>query len=110
MTNYAQRALAVLAAVVAIVLPMFSYAPRLYRSLVENRLRSLYRRLRAIEASLQKDSTVAEQAALEADLESVDRATNILGVPMRHSELFFFAEGSHRSCARASGVTPRRVA
>jgi hypothetical protein len=27
--------------------------------------------------------------ALEADLDSVDRATNILGVPMRHSELFF---------------------
>ena len=89
LTNYAQRTLAVLAAVIAIVLPMFSYAPRLYRSLVENRLRSLYRRLRAIEASLQKDATAAEQAALEADLDSVDRATNILGVPIRHSELFF---------------------
>jgi TRAP transporter TAXI family solute receptor len=89
LTNYAQRALAVLAAVVAIVLPIFSYAPRLCRSLVENRLRSLYRRLRAIEASLQIESGLADQAALEADLDSVDRATNILGVPMRHSEMFF---------------------
>jgi TRAP transporter TAXI family solute receptor len=89
MTNYVQRTIAVLAAVVAIVLPVFSYAPKFYRGLVEQRLRSLYRRLRAIEASLHKDVTVAEVSALEADVESVDRAINILGVPMRHSELFF---------------------
>ena len=47
------------------------------------------RRLRAIEASLHKDVTVAEVSTLEADVESVDRAINILGGPMRHSELFF---------------------
>jgi TRAP transporter TAXI family solute receptor len=89
MTNYVQRIIAVLAAVVAIVLPVFSYAPRFYRGLVEHRLRSLYRRLRAIEQNLHKDVTATEVSALEFDVESVDRATNILGVPMRHSELFF---------------------
>jgi hypothetical protein len=31
----------------------------------------------------------AEVSLLEAEVESVDRAINILGVPMRHSELFF---------------------
>jgi TRAP transporter TAXI family solute receptor len=88
-TNYAQRIIAVLAAVIAIVLPLFSYAPKLYRWLVEDRLRSMYRRLRTIEASLQKDVAISEVSALEADLESIDRAIHILGVPIRHSDLFF---------------------
>jgi TRAP-type uncharacterized transport system substrate-binding protein len=89
MTNFAQRIFTVLAAAIAIVLPIFSYAPRIYRGLVEHRLRTLYRRLREIEASLHKKITNAEVSLLEAEVESVDRATNILGVPMRHSELFF---------------------
>ena len=89
MTNYAKRTIAVLATVIAIIVPLFSYAPKLYRGLVENRLRSMYRRLRAIEASLQKDVGIFEVSALEADLEGVDRAMHILGVPMRHSDLFF---------------------
>ena len=88
-TNYAQRAIAVLATVIAIIVPLFSYAPKLYRGLVENRLRSMYRRLRAIEATLQRNISISELSALEADLESVDRAIHILGVPMRHSDLFF---------------------
>jgi len=89
MTSYAKRTIAVLATVIAIIIPLFSYAPKLYRGLVENRLRSVYRRLRAIEASLQKDVGISEVSALEADLEGVDRAIHILGVPMRHSDLFF---------------------
>jgi TRAP-type uncharacterized transport system substrate-binding protein len=89
MTNYAKRTIAVLATVIAIIVPLFSYAPKLYRGLVENRLRSMYRRLRAIEASLQKDVGIFEVSALEADLEGVDRAMHIFGVPMRHSDLFF---------------------
>jgi hypothetical protein len=32
---------------------------------------------------------IFEVSALEADLEGVDRAMHILGVPMRHSDLFF---------------------
>jgi len=35
------------------------------------------------------DVTLEQQSALESDLEDVDRAASILGVPMRHSELFF---------------------
>jgi hypothetical protein len=89
MTNYAQRIIAVLATVIAIVFPIFGYAPKLYKSLVEVRLNSMYRRLRAIEARLQEDVSASEVSALEAELESVDRAIHILGVPMRHSNLFF---------------------
>ena len=88
-TNHAQRALAVLLTVLAIVVPMLSYAPKLYKWLVEHRLRSMYSRLRAIEAILHNDIASKEVAALEADLASVDRAIHLLSIPMQHSDLFF---------------------
>jgi TRAP-type uncharacterized transport system substrate-binding protein len=89
LVTHVHRLLAVSIAVAAIFFPLFNYAPKLYTWLVRERLRSLYRRLRTIEASLQKDVAAPELSALEADLDSVDRAANILGVPMRHSDLFF---------------------
>jgi len=87
--THVKRLLAVSIAAAAIFFPIFSYAPKLYTWLVRARLRLLYRRLRAIEASLQRDITVEQQSALESDLDAVDRAASTLGVPMRHSELFF---------------------
>jgi hypothetical protein len=93
-TSYAQRIIAVLATVIAIVIPVFSLAPKLYRSLVEYRLGSMYRRLREIETSLQKDVTASEVSALEAELASIDRKISILGVPMQHSDLFFSIKSS----------------
>jgi TRAP transporter TAXI family solute receptor len=100
MTNYAKRAIAVLVAVVAIVIPLFSYAPKLYKWLVEYRLRALYRRLRAIEASLQKSATVPEISVLEGDLEILDREIFVLGVPIRHSDLYFMIK-SHLNLVRS---------
>jgi hypothetical protein len=88
-TNHVQRAMAVLVAVFAIILPLFSYAPRLYKGLVEYRLHSMCRRLRVIEAILHKDVASTEVAKLEADLASVDRAIHLLSIPMQHSDLFF---------------------
>jgi TRAP-type uncharacterized transport system substrate-binding protein len=88
-TNHVQRAMAVFVAVFAIILPLFSYAPKLYKGLVEYRLHSMYRRLRAIEAILHKDVASTEVAGLEADLASVDRAIHLLAIPMQHSDLFF---------------------
>jgi TRAP-type uncharacterized transport system substrate-binding protein len=99
-TNYAKRVIALLATVIVIVLPLFSYAPKLYRWLVEYRLGSMYRRLRAIEASLQKSVSPSEVGALEAELENVDREIHLLGVPMQHSALFFSLK-SHVDDVRA---------
>jgi hypothetical protein len=89
MTSYAQRTIAVLAMLIAIVLPLFSYAPKLYRGFVTYRLGAIYRRLRRIEASLQREVTASEVSALEAELVSVDRSIHSLGVPMQHSDLYF---------------------
>ena len=88
-TNYLQRSAAVLTAVVAIALPLFSFGPKAYRGLVAYRLGSLYRRLRAIDASLHKEITTSDISLLETELASVNRAVHLLGVPMQHSDLFF---------------------
>jgi hypothetical protein len=87
-TNHAQRALAVFVTFFAIILPLFSYAPKLYKWLVEYRLHAMYRRLRAIEAFLHRGAASAEVTALAADLAGVDRAIHLLAIPMQHSDQF----------------------
>jgi uncharacterized protein len=87
MTIYVRRAIAFLVATLAVVFPVFGFAPRLYTWLIQQRLRQLYRRLRAIENALQTKLTAAEVEALEAELDDIDKST--MSVPMRHSDLYF---------------------
>ena len=87
MINYAKRVAAILIAAVAVVIPVFTYGPRLYAWLVNVRLLRLYRRLRLVNARLKGEMTADQIAALQGDLEHIDRAANML--PMRHSDLFF---------------------
>ncbi|MGB7102247.1 MAG: TAXI family TRAP transporter solute-binding subunit [Xanthobacteraceae bacterium] len=98
-TNYVKRGIALLVAVIAIIIPMFSYGPNLYRWLVQYRMRALYRRLRVIEATLQTAATAPEIAALEGEVESLDRAIHGLGVPVKHSDLYFTLK-SHLNLVR----------
>jgi hypothetical protein len=84
---YVQRAIAVLVTTIAVGIPLFNFAPKLYRWLLQDRMRKLYRRLRVVENAMQKKLTAPQLAALQADLESIDQASAIL--PMRHSEMFF---------------------
>ena len=86
MTSYVERTVAVLVAVIAIVLPMFNYAPKLYLWFIRDRVRKLYRRLRIVDKALLKDLTPPQVQALQNDLENIDRAASI--IPMRNSELF----------------------
>jgi hypothetical protein len=86
---YVQRAIAVLLTVIAVGLPLFGYAPRLYRWLIEYRLGSIYRSLRVIEASLQTDIDREAIAALAVELDRLDREVSNHRVPMRHSDIFF---------------------
>jgi len=88
-TSYAKRAIAVLVAGFAIVLPLFSYAMTLYRWFVERRLRSIYQHLRDVEAALKKDVTMSDVAAMESDLEVIGRRISNFKVPMRLSDLFY---------------------
>ena len=38
---------------------------------------------------MQKDVTISDVSALEAELASVNRGIHVLGVPKQHSDLFF---------------------
>ena len=87
MTSYAQRIIAVLVAAIAIVLPVFSYAPKLYLWFVQDRMRKLYRRLRLVDKALLAELSVPQGQSLQTDLDGIDRAAGI--VPMRNSDLFF---------------------
>ena len=69
---HVQRLLALLVAAGAIVFPVFSFAPKLFKSFVEFRLGSMYRRLRAIEARLQKDAAASDVSLLETDLSGIE--------------------------------------
>jgi hypothetical protein len=87
MINYAKRVAAILVAAIAIVIPLFTFTPKLYAWLLNLRLARLYRRLRLVNARLKGELTAAQVSALQSDLDHIDRAANIL--PMRHSDLFF---------------------
>ena len=87
MINYAKRMAAILVAAIAVVIPLFTFTPKLYAWLLHLRLARLYRRLRAVNARLKGELTTEEVSALQGDLDHIDRAANIL--PMRHSDLFF---------------------
>jgi TRAP-type uncharacterized transport system substrate-binding protein len=87
MINTAKRLAAILIAAVAVIIPIFTFAPRLYAWFVNARLLRLYSRLRVVNRRLKGELTADQVAVLQAELEEIDRAANIL--PMRHSDLFF---------------------
>ena len=87
MTSYAQRVIAVLVAVIAIVVPVFNFAPKIFLWFIHDRVRRLYRRLRIVDRVLLSEPDRSEMKALHIELESIARAANI--VPMRSSDLFF---------------------
>jgi hypothetical protein len=107
MINYAKRVAAILVTAIAIVIPLFTYTPRLYGWLLRLRMARLYRRLRAVDARLQNELTAAEISALQADLENIRRSATIL--PVRHSDLFFsLLMHIDRTRARLGELRPER--
>lgn len=87
MTIYGRRTIALLLATLAIALPVFGLAPKLYGWFIHEQLRRLYRRLRVVETALQAGPTVSQAEHLQNELAAIDRATR--AVPMRNSDLYF---------------------
>lgn len=92
LTTHAERLLTLLAAVAALF-PFFSYGPRIYRWYLKERMRSLYKRLRAVESRLPSQPAEAERQDMAAELDSLIHAARELKVPVRHSDLFFELQG-----------------
>jgi hypothetical protein len=87
MINYSKRIIAVSLTAIAIIIPLFSFAPRLYQWFLQVYMAKLYGRLRIVESELQAELTAPQAEVLQTDLENIYRASKIL--PMRHSDLFF---------------------
>jgi len=87
---HVQRAIAVLVAAIAIGIPLFNLAPKLYRWFLDDHMRKLYRRLRIVEEAAQTELTAPQVVPLQTELEEIDRAARVL--PRRHSDLFFTLE------------------
>lgn len=87
MAIYARRMIAVVVAALAITLPVFSFAPRLYGWFVQQQTRKLYRRLRVVEKALQVELTAPKVTALESEIKDIDQAAN--GISMQNSDLYF---------------------
>lgn len=86
-TSYVRRILAVLVTVVAIAVPVFSYAPKVYLWILRRHILKLYRELRIVESGLVPGLSAEQLTRYNDDLEKIDRASGVL--PMRHSDLFF---------------------
>ena len=87
MTIYAQRMIAFLIAAFAVTFPVFSFAPRLYIWFTQDRIRKLYRRLRAVEHALLSELTASQTETLQKELADIERETG--AVAMRDSDLYF---------------------
>jgi hypothetical protein len=107
MIVYVRRMIAFLLAAVVIIVPLFSFAPRIYRWFLEERIRKLYRRLRTVEKALLGCSRADQLMALERELADIDRASG--AISMRNSEPYFMFR-YHLDRTRARVVDARQSA
>jgi uncharacterized protein len=84
-----KKIIAVILSCAVVLVPFSRFVPALSTWVVRDRMRDLYRRLRFVEAKMQTDLAASQLDALQSELESIDQSANNLGVPTRHSDLFF---------------------
>jgi TRAP transporter TAXI family solute receptor len=73
---HAQRAIAVLVAVIALGLPLFRFLPVAYNWLTRRRLFYWYAQLKALEASFDTDPTGKQLAQKQVDIERIEEAVS----------------------------------
>jgi len=84
-----KKVIAVLLSCAVILVPFSNFLPKLTRWFVRDRMLHLYRQVRSVETNMRADLTVSQLDALQSELEKIDQAADDLGVPVRHSDLFF---------------------
>ncbi|MGB8631761.1 MAG: TAXI family TRAP transporter solute-binding subunit, partial [Xanthobacteraceae bacterium] len=84
-----KKIIAVILSCALVLVPFSRIVPNLSTWVVRDRMRDLYRRLRLVEAEMQTNLTAAQLDALQSDLDRIEQSANHLGVPIRHSDLFF---------------------
>ena len=81
-----QRLIAVIAAVVAVIIPLFHYLPMLYRWTVRRRLLYWYGRLQALEASIDSNPGGSHLAEVQIELQHIDEAVTRIHFPLAFSD------------------------
>ncbi len=103
-----KKIIAVVLSCAVVLVPFSRIVPNLSTWVVRDRMRDLYRRLRFVEAEMQTELTASQLDALQSDLEIIEQSVNQLGLPVRHSDLFFELK-SHIDLVRQR-LTSRRGA
>jgi TRAP-type uncharacterized transport system substrate-binding protein len=84
-----KKIIAVILSCAVILVPLFNLVPKLTSWIVRDRMGNLYRQLRIVEADMHAELTGSQLDALQSDVERIEQSANSLGVPIRHSDLFF---------------------
>src|SRR5580692_7744635 len=84
-----KKIIAALLSCAVLLVPFSNFLPKLSTWVIRNRMRDLYRRLRFVEAEMQTELTASQLDVLQSDLESIEQSADNIGVPVRHSDLFF---------------------
>ena len=100
-----QRLIAVIAAVIAVVIPLFHYLPMLYRWTVRRRLLYWYGRLQALEASIDSNPSGKHLTEVQIELQQIDEAVSRIHFPLAFSDQVYNLR-SHVEIVRRR-TTPR---
>jgi hypothetical protein len=87
MTIYAQRLIAFLVATLAIIFPVFGFAPRVFEWFTHEHVRRLYRRLRLVDKALEAQPNELQLDTLRSELADIDRAAR--DISLHNSDLYF---------------------
>ena len=86
-TSYFARMLAVLAAIMAITLPLFKFLKNIYSFLIERYTDNLLKRLRVLHLALHQPGDAIAYKSIRDELDSIDLSTHLL--PMWHTDVYF---------------------
>jgi hypothetical protein len=86
LSAHIQRLIAVIATVIAVVIPLFHYLPMLYRWTVRRRLLYWYGRLQALEASIDTNSSGKHLTEVQIELQRIDEAVSRIHFPLAFSD------------------------
>ena len=82
-----QRLIAVLATIIAVVIPLFHYLPQLYRWNVRRRLLYWYARLQALEAAINSNSGgMKASAEVQNELQRIEDSVSHIRFPLAFSD------------------------
>ena len=105
LSAHIQRLLAVIATVIAVVIPLFHYVPMLYRWSVRRRFLYWYGRLQALDVSIDSNASGKHLTEVQIELQRIDEAVSRIHFPLAFSDQVYNLR-SHIEIVRRR-TTPR---